>query len=111
MWSRRKDIMKYKSNKLRNLEKNRFSVFYEDLSCCCHCGSTYQITKHEIFEGRNRRNSMIYGFVLPLCLRCHRNLQEDKEFNNKWKQASQRYFEDNIGSREEFIKTFGKNYL
>ena len=88
MWSRRKDIMKYKSNKLRNLEKNRFSVFYEDLSCCCHCGSTYQITKHEVFEGRNRRNSMIYGFVLPLCLRCHRDLQEDKEFNNKWKQAS-----------------------
>lgn len=102
--------MRTKSNKLSKLEKERFSVFYE-LNACCYCGSTYQLTKHEIFEGRNRQNSMKYGFVLPLCLKCHRELQEDTDFNDKWKKKSQEYFENNIGTREDFLKIFRRNYL
>ena len=102
--------MKKKSSKLAKLERKRFSVFYE-LDKCCYCSSTYQLTKHEIFEGRNRINSMKYGFVLPLCLKCHRELQEDIEFDLKWKQKAQKYFEENIGTREEFISIFRRNYL
>lgn len=96
-------------NSLRQLERNRYSVFYEDLTTCMNCGSTYQMTKHEIFEGKNRRNSMIYGFVLPLCLRCHMSLQEDKEFNDIWKKKAQTYFEKDH-TREEFINIFRRNY-
>lgn len=102
--------MKKKSTKLRNLERNRFSVFYDDLKTCCYCGGNYQMTLHEIFEGRNRRNSMIYGFVLPLCYKCHRELQENLDFNTKWKIKSQTYFEENIGTYEEFINIFKRNY-
>ena len=102
--------MKKKSSKIIKLERNRFSVFYEDLKTCCYCGSTYQITKHEIFEGRNRLNSMECGYVLPLCLKCHRQLQDDKEFNDKWKKKAQKHFEENVGTREEFIKIFRRNY-
>ena len=102
--------MRTKSNKLSKLEKERFSVFYE-LNACCYCGSIYQLTKHEIFEGRNRQNSMKYGFVLPLCLKCHRKLQEDADFIDKWKKKSQEYFENNIGTREDFLKIFRRNYL
>jgi hypothetical protein len=103
--------MKRKTSKLRKLEKNRYSVFYESLSMCCNCGSMYQITKHEILEGRNRKNSMKYGFVLPLCLDCHRRLQDDPAFDKKWKQKAQRYFEENYGTREQFIEIFRRNYL
>ena len=81
--------MKKKSKELIKLERNRFSVFYEDLGMCMNCGSSYEMTKHEIFEGKNRQNSMIYGFVLPLCSNCHRELQEDIEFNDKWKRKAQ----------------------
>lgn len=102
--------MKKKTSKLRKLEKERYSVFYEDLSTCMYCGKVWQMTKHEIFEGRNRQNSMKYGFVLPLCVNCHRKLQEDLEFDNKWKIKAQTYFEENIGSREDFIKIFRRNY-
>lgn len=102
--------MRYKSKKLAKLEKNRFSVFYDDLNTCCECGSTYQITKHEIYEGRNRVNSMIYGFVLPLCLDCHRSLQEDKDFNDKWKTKAQDYFEEYIGTHDDFLSIFRMNY-
>lgn len=103
--------MKKKRNKIIRLERNRKSVFYEDLNTCCYCGSNYQLTKHEIFEGRNRINSMEYGFVLPLCLKCHRTLQEDKDYNDKWKKKAQNYFEEYIGTREDFIDIFRKNYL
>lgn len=103
--------MKQKTNKLRKLEKNRYSVFFDSLSMCCNCGSMYQITKHEIFEGRNRQNSMKYGFVLPLCLSCHKKLQDDVEFNDKWKIKAQKYFEDHYGTREQFLDIFRRNYL
>lgn len=103
--------MRYKSKRLVRLEKNRYSVFYEDLSVCMNCGSTYQPTKHEIFEGRNRVNSMVYGFVLPLCLNCHQRLQEDNYFNKKWKIKAQSYFEKYIGTREDFINIFRRNYI
>ena len=102
--------MRYKSKKLARLERNRYSVFYEDLSICMNCGSTYQPTKHEIFEGRNRVNSMVYGFILPLCLSCHQRLQEDNPFNKKWKRKAQSYFEENYGTRDDFIKIFRMNY-
>ena len=103
--------MKKKTSKLRKLEKNRYSVFYESLSMCCHCGRMTNITKHEIYEGRNRKNSMKYGFVLPLCVDCHRNLQDNLNFNDKWKRRAQEYFEENYGTREEFIEIFRRNYL
>lgn len=103
--------MKQKTSKLRKLEKNRYSVFYESLSMCMNCGSMYQVTKHELFPGKNRRNSMKYGFVLPLCVGCHQKLQDDVDFSSKWKKKSQKYFEDHYGTREEFIKIFRRNYL
>lgn len=53
---------------------------------------------------------MIYGFVLPLCLKCHMSLQENKEFNDLWKVKAQTYFEKNIGTRDEFIQIFRRNY-
>lgn len=103
--------MKKKTTKIARMERNRKSVFYDELKICCNCGSVYQMTIHEIFEGKNRLNSMKYGFVLPLCLRCHRELQENKEFNDKWKKESQKYFENYIGTRNDFIEIFRRNYL
>lgn len=103
--------MRKKSKKLAKLERERFSVFYDDLTRCCYCGSAYQMTKHEIFEGSKRINSMKYGFVLPLCWKCHQELQDNFEFSEMWKKKAQQYFEDNIGSREEFLKLFTKNRL
>ena len=33
--------MKSKRNSLRRLERNRFSVFYDDLGVCMNCGSRF----------------------------------------------------------------------
>lgn len=100
-----------KSNKLASLERNRYSVFSNDTERCYLCGSTYKLTWHEIYAGKNRQNSMRYGLCLRLCLNCHSKEQENDQFNNYWHKQGQLYWEKNIGSREEFIKVFRRNYL
>lgn len=103
--------MQNKSNKLASLERNRYSVFSNDTERCYLCGSTYKLTWHEIYSGKNRQNSMKNGLCLRLCLNCHSKEQEDSQFNDYWHKQGQLYWEENIGSREEFIKVFRRNYL
>ena len=103
--------MQNKSNKLASLERNRYSVFSEDTEKCYLCGCTYKLTWHEIYSGKNRQNSMKNGLCLRLCLNCHSKEQEDSQFNDYWRKQGQLYWEENTGSREEFIKVFRRNYL
>ncbi len=103
--------LKSKSNKLAKLERNRSSVFTDNKDKCMFCHATTNLTWHEIFAGRNRLNSMKCGFCLRMCLNCHEEKQENADFNDFWHRQAQLYFEENIGSREDFIKTFRRNYL
>jgi len=103
--------MKNKSKKLSKLERDRFSVFTDDKNKCMFCPATTNLTWHEIYAGRNRRNSMVYGFCLRMCLNCHEEKQEDVEFNEFWHGQAQLYWEENIGSRDEFLSIFRRNYL
>ena len=103
--------IKNKSNKLSKLEKSRFSVFSNNNQKCYLCGSSYNLTWHEICAGKNRQNSMKYGLYLRLCLNCHEKRQEDIIFNEFWHKKGQSLWESEIGSREEFIKVFRRNYL
>ena len=100
--------MQNKSNKLASLERNRYSVFSNDTERCYLCGSTYKLTWHEIYSGKNRQKN---GLCLRLCLNCHSKEQEDSQFNDYWRKQGQLYWEENTGSREEFIKVFRRNYL
>ncbi len=103
--------MKNKSNKLAKLERNRKSVFTNDKDKCMFCSATTNLTWHEIFAGRNRKNSMEDGFCLRMCLLCHESKQEDTQFNEFWHREAQLYYERNIGSREEFLARYRRNYL
>lgn len=102
--------MKNKSSKLAKLERNRKSVFTDDLEHCYLCGQAKQEI-HEIFCGRNRLNSIKYNLTLPLCHKCHALNQNSAPFNDFWHKRGQIYFEENIGSREQFLRIFKKNYL
>lgn len=106
----KKTKMHNKSKKLTKLERNRASVFTSDLEHCYLCGKNKN-DLHEIFGGRNRRNSMKYGFILPLCRECHSLNQNNLFFNDYWHRQGQIYWEENIGAREEFIEVFRRNYL
>lgn len=102
--------MKNKSKKLAKLERDRTSVFTDDLEHCILCGKKKN-DLHEIFGGRNRLNSIKFNLVIPLCRECHSLNQNNPFFNDHWHKIGQEYFECNIGSRDEFLSKFRKNYL
>ena len=102
--------MKVKSKKLAKLERDRFSVFTDDLKICYLCGKPKN-DLHELLEGRNRINSIKFGYVIPVCRLCHSQIQNNTEFKNVWAKKAQEHFEENIGSRDEFLSIFRKNYL
>ena len=102
--------MKNKSKKMAKLERNRSSVFTNDLEHCYLCGRKKE-DLHEVYAGRNRLNSIKYNFVLSLCRKCHSQKQNNQVFNDYWHKQGQLYWEEFIGTREEFIKVFKRNYL
>lgn len=109
----KKAKMHNKSNKLTKLERNRTSVFTDDLEHCYLCGKPREHL-HEIIYGKNRINSIKYNFVIPLCANHHTGkdgIHFNKDLDLYYKRLCQIYFEKNIGNRIEFIKIFGRSYL
>lgn len=100
--------MKYKTNKLAKLERNRFSILTCDLTTCIECGRPKQ-DLNEIYPGRNRQNSMKYGLVIPMCRRCHTEYTNNREMQLKWMKIGQKAFEELYD--KDFLDTFKRNYL
>lgn len=100
--------MKYKRNKLKNLEKQRKSIFTEDLEHCIICGEK-ATDINEILMGRNRQNSMKYDLCIPLCRSCHNKYHLQRPVQLYWIRLAQTEFEK-THSREEWLKIFYKNY-
>lgn len=89
-----------------------------DMEHCIETGTPY-CHRHHIFYGFNgsRKKSEFRGFVIPLAHHLH-EFQAGSIHNNpnegldlKWKQKAQKYYEEHYGSREDFIKEFGKSHL
>lgn len=82
---------------------------------CCICGSTSNLHSHEIFFGTaNRKKSIKYKMVAPLCAEHHEGTKSphhDAQIDLWLKQKGQEAFEKYIGTRNEFIDIFHKNYL
>lgn len=82
---------------------------------CWVCGTTLDLHSHHIFFGTaNRKKSEQYGMKVWLCGHDHNMSNEGVHFNKvldiKLKQFAQEYFENHIGTREDFIREFGRNY-
>ena len=90
------------------------SVFTDNMDCCIYTGS-YIVERHHIFGGCNRKKSEKYGFVVPLRPDFHPNVvhfnRKNGDIDTKLKTIAQTYYEEHIGSREEFRKEFGKSWL
>ena len=102
--------IRQKTSKLAKLERSRFSLFTDDLEHCIICKRKKEHL-HEIFFGSNRKKSMQYNFVIPLCSTCHSEMHRNKEWQEYWHVKGQEYWERSVGTREEFIRVFGRSYL
>ena len=82
---------------------------------CFRCGTTLNLEKHHVYGGRGRRDiSEKYGCWVYLCMNHHTGdsgIHREKEFDDAMKRRCQRAWERRFGSREDFIKTFGRSYL
>lgn len=98
-----------KSKKLATFEKNRYSIITDDLEKCYLCAN-YSQSLHEVFGGKNRIKSMQYGLVVPLCIKCHRYVEDNESIKLKLKKEAQLIFISKFDNAI-FIKEFGQDYL
>ena len=92
------------------------SIITDDMEHCFICGASGPMHIHHVFYGTaNRRNSDELGLVIPLCPRHHNMSNEgihfDKELDDKVKRLAQTVYEETTGTREDFMRIFGRNYL
>ena len=96
------------------MAKKLHSIITEDIEHCLICGHP-EVAIHHVFYGTaNRKMSDQYALIVPLCERHHTGAEGVHRFREKdlaLKQKGQRAFENHYGSREVFIRTFGRNYL
>lgn len=108
-------VIKKRSFKLAKLERNRESLFTDDMTKCVICGKG-PVNKHEIFGGRNRPNSIKYKLVIPLCTCEHHNqitqkgIHFDKPMRNEWHKKGQVMFNKTYPDLD-FEDIFKRNYL
>ena len=106
----RNRTIKNKTNKQKQLEKNRFSIFTNDFTKCYYCHKqkleSEKFDLHEVYGGSNRTRSIKYGLVVPLCRICHSKEEIIKYLRIKL----QKEFEK-THTRDEFIEITGKSYI
>ncbi len=92
------------------------SVFTDDLGKCFVTGST-TVALHHVFGKFNRRRSELYGYVVPLAPLWHNignnsvHMRPNDGLDLFLKRYCQVDFEKKHGTRDEFIRLFGKSYL
>ena len=102
--------LKKKSKKQKKLEDNRFSIITSELKVCYICTKSKKEDLHEVFGGSNRRKSIQWGLVIPICRKCHSEWDMDLELKREIQQEAQKIFE-NVYSHELFMTEFKRNYL
>lgn len=85
-----------------------------DCQRCYKCGTIFNLHKHHIYGGANRKVSEAQGFYVYLCAGHHNMSDEgvhfDKDFDLELKQECQRKYEEEH-TRDEFMELIGRNYL
>ena len=79
---------------------------------CYVCKSPYTEVHHIYYGAKNRKRSDELGYVVHLCRKHHSEVHEHPNhgLDLMLKKIGQEVFEK-TGTREEFIKTFGRSYL
>ena len=96
------------------------SIVQQDETKCFLCGRNGRFDPleiHHIFGGNpNRQYSDEDGLTVRLCgAGCHRNGQyavhRNKEIMDDLQRRGQEAYEAQIGTRDKFVKRYGRNYL
>lgn len=86
------------------------SILHNEM-CCYVCGTTNWLEEHHIFGGPNRKLSEKYGLKVFLCKRHHAEAHSDLYFRRTLQALAQQEWENEYGSRNDFMALFGRNYI
>lgn len=82
---------------------------------CFFCKTIRDLHLHHVYGGPKRKRSDAYGYVVYLCAMHHNTSNEGVHFNREMdlilKELGQKHFEAVHGSREQFIKIWGRSYF
>lgn len=92
------------------------SILQYRTDCQCYrCGTTYDLARHEVYQGVGRRQSCKkYGLWVSLCYVCHayiHNYPQSEEARELDVYAEKQALQSYNWKTEDFIKIFGKNYI
>lgn len=83
-------------------------------NACVVCGNPHVQMHHILYGTANRKKSDKHGYIIPLCYEHHlggNGIHKNRGMALRWMELAQEHFEKNKGTREEFIKEFGRSYL
>ena len=99
------------------MAKRLTSVFTEDMEHCMFTGCA-PVERHHIYYnmgGGMKEKCEKYGFIAPLRPDLHPNGvfagKDAKAVDLRLKTMAQEYYESHYGTREDFIREFGRSYL
>ena len=82
---------------------------------CYATGAEYGLDRHHCFKGSRRKASERHGLWVWLRHDVHMDMHDHRKpyetLENDLKRVAQEAFEANGGTREEFMRAFGANYL
>lgn len=101
--------IKKQSKKQKKLETKRFSIITDNLKICYICCKKQKDDLHEVFGGSNRKKSMQWGLVIPICRECHDEWDINEKLREQIQIEAQEIFEKEH-SHELFMTEFKMNY-
>lgn len=82
---------------------------------CYATGCEYNLDRHHVFKSSRRNQSERHGLWVWLRHDVHMAMHDHRKpyetLENDLKVVAQKAFEDNGGTREEFMRRFGANYI
>ena len=96
-------------------KKRLWSVFTDNMDECYYTQNPY-CERHHIYYGPFRKKSEIFGYIMPLASRLHRNEKgsvhdsPNSGLDLELKKMAQEHFEANHGTEDDFIREFGMSY-
>lgn len=88
------------------------SVLFPTEEFCIVCGNPNYDVHHAISGNGRRKVCDRYGLTVPLCRKHHEQVHSGGcQLKRDLQEMAQMYYEENIGTREQWIKDFGKSWL
>lgn len=93
------------------------SIVTNNIRICYFCGAPAEAEHHLIFGTSNRKLAEADGLKVPICNNCHNfgdkmsRIHDNPMAEKMSKMLGQAFYEAHIGSREQFMKRYGRSYL